>query len=238
MAGWWQRLGRRRQLAELSPAEGYWRWAPDYGREPNAFQQLESAAFENLLPDLAGARVLDLGCGKGRLCRVALERGAFSAVAADFSLAMLAAGDTVATARLLANASRPLPFRPESFDAVFCALVLGHVEDSEAALASMVRVLRPGGHLLLSDFHPDATRRGWQRTFVDPESGATRAIEQHLHPLPDTIAALERLGLVIEALEEPAWQGSPVAFVMRALTPPGPSLPPPHTSSRERGEGR
>ncbi len=223
MANWWPWPRRlfsfaplRADPPELSPSEGYRQWAADYGSEPNAFQQLEAAALERLLPDVSGRRVLDLGGGKGRVCRQVLERGAEHAVTADLTLAMLTGRDAFSGPRLVATAEGPLPFRNASFDLVVCALVLGHVEDLDRALAATAGVLAPGGHLLISDFHPFATLRGWQRTFVDPERGEARAIAQHLHLFSDYLRALSREGLTIEALEEPLWQGSPVVFVLRA----------------------
>ncbi len=218
MGKWWPWPSRftAGNRAELSPVEGYRRWAADYGCEPNAFQQLEAEALERLLPDVRGLRMLDLGCGRGRVSRRVLERGAERAVAADLTLAMLTGADAFRGPRLVAPASGPLPFRRGTFDLVVCALVLGHVEDLEGAVAAAATVLAPGGYLLISDFHPYATLRGWQRAFVDPENGETRAITQHLHMLSDYVRALGREGLAVEVLEEPLWQGSPVAFVLRA----------------------
>ncbi len=214
MANWWR--WPRRSPAELPPIEGYRRWAADYGREPNAFQQLEAAARQRLLPAVGGRRLLGLGCGRGRVSRQDVERGARQAVAADLTLAMLTGPEAFSGPRLVTPAAGPLPFRDASFDLVVCALVLGHVEDLDRALASAAAVLAPGGQLLISDFHPYATLRGWQRTFVDPEGGETRAIVQHLHLFSDYLRALGRQGLAIEAMEEPLWQGSPVVFVLRA----------------------
>ena len=214
MANWWP--WRRRSPPELSPAEGYRRWAVDYGDQPNVLQQIEAEAFEGLLPDVAGRRVLDLGAGKGRLCRRLLELGASRAVAADLTLAMLTATGAYCGPRLVANAGRPLPFRDSAFDLVACALVLGHVEDLDGALSALAAVLAPGGHLLISDFHPYATLRGWRRTFDDLERGETRAIAQHLHLFSEYLRALRREGLEIEAMEEPEWHGSPVVFALRA----------------------
>ncbi|HEX9737405.1 MAG TPA: class I SAM-dependent methyltransferase [Thermoanaerobaculia bacterium] len=210
-------LGRlaRRKRRPLDPAEAYRRWAADYGREHNAFQELEAGALERLLPALDGRAVLDAGGGKGRVAALALARGASRAVAADFSLAMLAGAR--AGHRVAADVGA-LPFLPETFDVVVCALVLGHVADLDRALAALAAVLRPGGHLLISDFHPFATLRGWQRTFTDGR-GRTHAIEQHLHLFADYVGAFRRLGLALEELEEPCWGGSPVVFAMRARKP-------------------
>lgn len=44
----------------------------------------------------------------------------------------------------------PIPFLDDSFDTVLCTSVLEHVSDAEAAVAEMARVLRPGGHLLIT----------------------------------------------------------------------------------------
>lgn len=216
MGKWRTWLRRPREIEELSPAEGYRRWAADYGREPNAFQRLEAPALERLMGDVAGRRVLDLGAGKGRVARLAAERGASLALAADLSPAMLAGPGAFPGPKLAARIGGPLPCRDGAFDWVVCALVLGHVEDLGQAVESIAAALAPGGRLLVSDFHPYATLRGWRRTFNDPESGETRAIAQHLHLFSDYVAALGRAGLTVEALEEPRWQGTPVAFVLRA----------------------
>lgn len=211
---------------ELPPGEGYRRWAADYGDEPNAFQQLEAPVLERLLPDLRGQAVLDLGCGKGRIARLALERGASRVMAADLSLAMLSDRRNFRAARgapaRLACALPALPLRPRSFDTVVCALVLGHVAELTDAVAAMAGVLRPGGFLVCSDFHPSATLKGWRRTFVDPESGETCAVRQHLHLFGDYVTAFRKTGLRLEALEEPCWRGFPVAFVLQARKEGGP----------------
>ncbi len=44
----------------------------------------------------------------------------------------------------------PLPFAAESFDSVLCTQTLEHVQSPERAVAEIARVLRPGGHLILT----------------------------------------------------------------------------------------
>jgi hypothetical protein len=70
--------------------------------------------------------------------------------------------------------------------------------------------------LLVSDFHPCATLRGWQRTVADPATGREFAIEQHAHLLSEYLTEFGRLGIVVEALQEPCYDAFPVAFVLRA----------------------
>src|SRR5919205_694316 len=61
-----------------------------------------------------------------------------------------------------------LPFASHQFDLVVCALALCHVPDLAGAVEECVRVLQPGGHLLLTDFHPDVVAEGWRTTFARP----------------------------------------------------------------------
>lgn len=97
-------------------------------------------------------RVLDVGCGRGRTLRYLEPTGVADRVAL-FGIDL----DPRLPGRLhgferwraaLADASRGLPFRDGSFDAVICEQVLEHMDDPQALFAECARVLRPGGTLL------------------------------------------------------------------------------------------
>ena len=94
-----------------------------------------------------------------------------------------------------------LPLPAAAFDLVVSGLAVGHAPDLHRWLAEAARVLRPGGALLYSDFHPFAKQAGWQRTFRDP-GGATRAVPFHAHEPAAHAAAARALGLRLETLEE------------------------------------
>ena len=109
--------------------------------------------------DLAGKQVLDFGCGQMPYRSVIEARGA-TYHGADF--------DETAMVRITPAGTLPLP--DDSMDLVLSVQVLEHVADLDLYLGEIARVLRPGGHLLLSTHgtwlyhpHPQDHRR-WTRT--------------------------------------------------------------------------
>lgn len=99
-------------------------------------------------------RLLDLGAGTGDLAREALRQCPNSqVVAADFTLAMMTAGQARygLPQEWSAADALQLPYAGESFDAVVSGFLLRNVSDLPAALAEMLRVLRPGGRMVALD---------------------------------------------------------------------------------------
>ena len=98
---------------------------------------------------IAGRRVLDLGCGKGRFSQALAERGA-TVVGLDLSAAMLLGAAHVDRVRASA---RRLPFGPASFDGVIAVEVFEHLAPASLDLVcgEVRRVLRPGGKLVIVD---------------------------------------------------------------------------------------
>jgi len=112
----------------------------------------------------AGQHVLDLAGGTGDLAaRFAPRVGARGSVTvADINAAMLAVGrERLADAGIAGNVefiqadAECLPFPDDRFDCISIAFGLRNVTRKERALASMFRVLKPGGRLLVLEFsHP------------------------------------------------------------------------------------
>jgi malonyl-CoA O-methyltransferase len=176
-------------VSVLSAREGYRLWAPTYERE-TAISFLENGIVGQMTPPLARLRLLDAGCGTGRRLR---EAGAALAVGADLSPEMLSAtrGAGVAAADL-----RALPFASASFDVVWCRLAIGHLEGFAAGYAELGRVCRPGGTVIVTDFHADAVAAGHRRTFRAAD-GQVREVEHHVHPANAQIDAAARAGLTL-----------------------------------------
>jgi len=101
-----------------------------------------------------GQRVLDLAAGTG-VSTAELQRSGASAVACDFSLGMLRAGQANRRrhgVRFVAGDGTRLPFADGVFDAVTISFGLRNIVDVPRALAEMARVTRHGGRLVVCEF--------------------------------------------------------------------------------------
>ena len=116
----------------------------------------ERPAMLSLAGDVAGRRILDVGCGAGPLSEALRDRGAimtgFDLSAAMIELARKRLGEDVDLT--VGDLAKPLPYADAAFDDVVASLVLHYLEDWTEPLAELRRVLKPGGRLILSLNHP------------------------------------------------------------------------------------
>jgi demethylmenaquinone methyltransferase/2-methoxy-6-polyprenyl-1,4-benzoquinol methylase len=111
----------------------------------------------------SGDRVLDACCGTGDLAIAARKAGAAGVVGADFSKRMLERARRKAPELEWVSADvLALPFDDASFDSVVVGFGVRNVEDLEAALRELRRVLRAGGRLGILEI---TTPRGLLRPF-------------------------------------------------------------------------
>jgi SAM-dependent methyltransferase len=95
---------------------------------------------------VAGARLLNVGCGTGGFNALARRAGA-DAWGVDASAEAATIATLRAPGRILCAAAEELPFPATSFDVVYCYSTLEHVADAGRAVSEMTRVLRPSGAL-------------------------------------------------------------------------------------------
>jgi 2-polyprenyl-6-hydroxyphenyl methylase / 3-demethylubiquinone-9 3-methyltransferase len=121
------------------------------------------ARFVAARATLAGARVLDVGCGGGILAESMARAGAhvlgIDLSQACLDVARLHALDSRVELDYRAVSAEDLAReRPADFDAVTCMELLEHVPDPEAMLASLAALVRPGGDVIVSTLnrHPRA----------------------------------------------------------------------------------
>lgn len=180
----------------VSPQEGYHLWAESFDTSGSAILALESRHLAPWIANLRG-RVIDVGCGTGRWMSFV------KAVGVDASRDMLrAAAEKPGLKGRLAQADgRRLPFRDRSADAVLCTLTIGHMQPVGSALAELARITRPDGIVIVTDFHPDALRLGWKRTFSG--EGETCEIET----APYALSEASYRDLQLEEFREPCFDG-------------------------------
>jgi ubiquinone/menaquinone biosynthesis C-methylase UbiE len=134
--------------------------------------------------DLAGRRILDVGCGTGLLADALARRGA-RVWGVDASPEMLAQARAHAGKRVGFKLGRAeaLPFRDGWFERTVLRLVV-HLVDRPPALAELTRVLSPGGRTVIATFAPEHFDRFWL-TQVFPE---VAEIDRKRFPSPEQLA--------------------------------------------------
>jgi SAM-dependent methyltransferase len=205
---------------------GWWQAGFTEGADPEYEEQILPLARQHL----DGARrVLDVGTGEGQLAR--LVDGFAVGVDPTWAQIREAAlrGGRVGYARAGATT---LPFRDAAFDAVVACLVFEHIDEVDAALAEVGRVLEPGGRFLFFLNHPllQTPGSGWiddtileeQYWRVGPyllEDRSIEEVEKGVHipfvhrPLSRYVNAMAAAGLLITHMAEPA---PPPGFIARA----------------------
>ncbi|HHB1593584.1 TPA: class I SAM-dependent methyltransferase [Vibrio campbellii] len=130
-----------------------------------AQDNLYNAHFERpntleLVGDVAGKKVLDLGCGSGIYAQILLERGATSVTCIDAAQEMIdivkdKLGDSVNA--YAQNLALGLPEEANAqYDLVICPLMAHYIEDLRPLFNDIQRVLKPGGQFVFSTHHPFA----------------------------------------------------------------------------------
>jgi ubiquinone/menaquinone biosynthesis C-methylase UbiE len=179
----------------------------------------ERPAMLALAGDVAGRRILDVGCGSGPLLAALRDRGAIvtgiDKSAGMLELARRRLGDDADL--LVAELGSPLPFPDDTFDDVTASLVLHYLEDWGPALAELRRVLKPGGRLIVSVNHP-FTENLWHREAgLEPDyfatynyvvewtaDGQTALLRFWTRPLHAMTDAFTAAGFRIAVISEPA----------------------------------
>jgi ubiquinone/menaquinone biosynthesis C-methylase UbiE len=191
---------------ESDPAEAYDKWALHYDDQPdNLMLALDEELCTHLLDqvDIRGGTVVDVGCGTGRHWKKLFDRHPARLFGYDVSsgmLDMLRKKYPGAHTSLL-DSQRLKGLADETCDLVLSTLTVAHIQDLEISLREWNRVLKPGGDILITDYHPRALARGGQRTFREGEK--TIAIRNYIHTLNDIYNIAERLDLrVLDQIEK------------------------------------
>ncbi len=222
------------KIAHVDARDGYDLWAGTYDQTDNPLVALDRRHTLDLLNPRPGQRILDAGCGTGYYLSRIDSAGAW-ALGLDFSPGML----KVARSRLpriplvQTDLDGGLPVGPRRFDAVLCALVSEHLTNLPLTFAEFSRVLRPGGRLVFSAFHPDMAAAGIEANFeiegVEHRLGAERhTVEDYLDRLSESgfrIRSRQVFRGDLELAREIGWaekyRGRPLLLLIEATSDSG-----------------
>jgi SAM-dependent methyltransferase len=195
---------------------------------------------EQILPmaarEMSGARsVLDIGCGDGQISRLAHRLGVPRVVGIDPTWNQLkVASERAGGVHYVRSGAADLPFGSSEFDLVVACLVFEHIQEVDAAIAEVARVLEVGGRFCFFLNHPllQTPGSGWiDDQILDPpeqywrigpylvEEESNQEVEKDVfipfihRPLSRYLNTLARHGLFLELMEEPA---PPPGFLARA----------------------
>jgi SAM-dependent methyltransferase len=196
-------------------ADGEFVWCPEALHEGDM----------RLLGDIAGKRILEVGCGSAPCARWLAGQGAHP-VGLDISMGMLSRGIAAMDrggprVPLVQAGAEALPFADESFDLACSAFgAVPFVADSALVMREVARVLRPGGRWVFAVNHPmrwifrdDPGPDGlaavfpyFDRTpYTEMDSDGRCTYAEHHRTIGDRVREIVAAGLVLDDIVEPDW---------------------------------
>jgi ubiquinone/menaquinone biosynthesis C-methylase UbiE len=199
-------LGGGVELRPVTTREGYADWAPYYDEPRNNLLEIEQPIVREILDGLPAGVALDAACGTGRHAEYLASLG-HEVIGVDSSPEMLErARAKVPTGEFHEADLHDLPLESDSVDVVVCAIALSHVPDLAPVLEELARVLRPGGHLVISDSRGIFADIGLPLGRVTRD-GAFVYMPTYARLASDYLAAALPLGLQVRRCEEPRQDG-------------------------------
>lgn len=160
-------MGAAREVVRVNVGEGFRRWAEVYDQIPNPVLALEERLLAPQLADVGGCRVVDVGCGTGRWLARLAPGGAKALVGIDSSAEMLrrAQRKLCGALSLAQSTCTAIPLQDACADIILCSFTIGYTDRLGDVARELARICKPGGHVYVSELHPDTHARGWRRGF-------------------------------------------------------------------------
>lgn len=188
----------------MNTQEKYDLWSLDYSDNPiNPLMESEHKIITNFVePIIRGKSVIDAGCGCGRISKLCHKSGAKNIFAFDISNGMLDKFNSIKCfdgIEIVNGNILNIPTK-ELYDVYISSLVVGHVPDLKRVLSEAKRVVKSGGFIMISDFHPIRAHCGFTRSFnVNQEN---IQLEHYIHTLEHWIKCINDLELSLIMVKE------------------------------------
>jgi ubiquinone/menaquinone biosynthesis C-methylase UbiE len=202
-------------------------WYDESIRQGSLLHETVVPALFDLMGDVQGQQVCDLGCGQGTLARETATRGA-AVVGIDISERLLGIArqqeneERLGIAYRRDDAQHLTTVPDEAFDGVVCCMALMDIPNLDATLCAVRRVLKPGGWFVFAVTHPCfqmppsggySEERFWRSSNPNGVRGKVGAIHR---PLSVYLNSLGRAHLLMERCLEPPGPGREVPAVLAA----------------------
>lgn len=182
---------------------GYEQWHAGLEVDDGASTPWQQMVIQLAGPLIKGAKVMEIGCGRGGFVPALLAAGARHVVAADFSETAVAKARSHAAELGLADVEfrvediEAITLPSEAFDVVVSCETIEHVPSPRRALAELSRILRPGGYLILTTpnyLSAIGLHRAWRELTGRPYTEGGQPI-CHVTMLPRTLSWIRSAGL-------------------------------------------
>ena len=142
-----------RQSNVFGSKDGYDEYASSYDKTLDFLNSFEGEVLQRMLRGVRGGKILDVGCGTGRLIRQLLDRGA-EIVGLDISPEMLKiARKKFKKTTFIEGNIENMPFPDDNFNIVIASFVIVHLKDLRKAFDEVYRVLKPGGIFIVTNIN-------------------------------------------------------------------------------------
>ncbi len=121
----------------------------EYGPLAGIYKRQVKSSLLKMVP-MKGKVILEVGCGNGFLGEIAKEMGITITYGTDFTRSLLKYAKGKYGKVAYANVEQRLPFRSGSIDVVLLPEVIAHLKKKSSALKEIRRVLKTGGHMILT----------------------------------------------------------------------------------------
>jgi ubiquinone/menaquinone biosynthesis C-methylase UbiE len=200
----------RKQLIginETEPETAYDWWAASYddNQSDNLMLALDEEVFSDLLNkiQIKDKILVDIGCGTGRHWKKIINRQPKKMIGFDVSeqmLMMLQHKFPQADTYHLTN-NKLNRIENNSCDIIISTLTIAHIKNIAETLKEWVRILKPGGDIIITDYHPTALANGADRTFN--YNSKKVAIVNYAHPIEKIKMIIAELHLkVLKIIEK------------------------------------
>lgn len=193
----------KKEITAYDVHKGYKAWVDTYDSVSNLLIEVEKPTVKSVIRKFSPSRALDAACGTGRYSEFLNSLG-YRVTGVDLSPAMLSQARKSRNKQInfIQGNLTKMPLKDASVDLAVCALTLTHLRNIDKALSELCRVVRPGGHIVISDIHPWLIVLGGQAEFLD-RTGKHGYVPNYIHWHSSYLQSFKRLGLKIIQCIEP-----------------------------------